>query len=34
LPYPPLGDLPNPGIILRSPALQAGYLPSELRGKP
>jgi len=28
------GDLLNPGIELRSPALQAGYLPSEASGKP
>ena len=27
------GDLPNPGIELRSPALQADALPSELQGK-
>ena len=31
---PPLGDLPNPGIKLRSPALQADSLPSEPPGKP
>ena len=29
-----LGDLPNPGIELRSSALQAGSLPAELPGKP
>ena len=29
LPFPSLGDLPNPGIELRSPALQADSLPSE-----
>ena len=29
-----LGDLPNPGIELGSPALQAGSSPAELRGKP
>ena len=34
LPCPPPGDLPNPGIKLRSPALQAGCLPSEPPGKP
>jgi len=34
LPYPPPGDLPNPGIKLRSPALQADSLPAEPRGKP
>jgi len=28
------GDLPNPGIKPRSPALQADSLPSTLRGKP
>ena len=34
LPCPPLGDLPNPGIEPRSPALQADSLPSEPQGKP
>ena len=34
LPCPPPGDLPNPGIEPRSPALQAGFLPSEPPGKP
>ena len=34
LPCPPPGDLPNPGIKPRSPALQADSLPSELPGKP
>ena len=34
LPWPPPGDLPNPGIELRSPALQADSLPSETWGKP
>ena len=34
LPCPPPGDLPNPGIEPRSPALQADSLPSELPGKP
>ena len=29
LPCPPLGDLPNPGIEPRSPALQADPLPPE-----
>ena len=29
LPFPSPGDLPNPGIELRSPALQADSLPSE-----
>ena len=28
------GNLPNPGIEPRSSALQAGYLPSDLPGKP
>ena len=34
LPFPPPGDLPNPGIELRSPALQADSLPSEPPGTP
>ena len=34
LPCPPPGDLPNPGIEPRSPALQAGSLMSEPPGKP
>ena len=29
LPFPSPGDLPDPGIKLRSPALQADTLPSE-----
>ena len=33
LPFPSLGDFPNPGIKLRSPALQADSLPSEPPGK-
>ena len=33
-PFPSPGDLPNPGIEPRSPALQAGSLPSEPPGKP
>ena len=33
LPSPPPGDLPNPGIELRSPTLQADSLPSEAPGK-
>ena len=33
LPFPSPGDLPDPGIKLRSPALQADSLPTELRGK-
>ena len=32
LPFPPLGDFPNPGIEPRSPTLQAGSLPSESPG--
>ena len=34
LPCPPPGDLPDPGVEPRSPALQADSLPSELPGKP
>ena len=34
LPFPSPGDLPNPGIEPRSPALQADSLPTELQGKP
>ena len=34
LPCPPPGDLPNPGIEPRSPALQVDSLPTELPGKP
>ena len=34
LPCPPPGDLPNPGIEPRSPALRADALPSEPPGKP
>ena len=33
LPFPSLGDLPDPGIELGSPALQADSLPTELPGK-
>ena len=33
-PFPSPGDLLNPGITLRSPALQADSLPSEPPGKP
>ena len=33
LPFPPPGDLPNPGVKPRSPALQADALPSEPPGK-
>jgi len=31
---PSQGDLPNPGIELKSPTLQADALPSEPPGKP
>ena len=34
LPFPSRGDLPNPGIKLGSPALQADSLPSEAPRKP
>ena len=34
LPLPSPGDLPDPGIKPRSPALQADALPSEPPGKP
>ena len=34
LPCPRPGDLPNPGIEPRSPALQMDSLPSEPPGKP
>ena len=34
LPFPSPGDLPNPGIEPRSPALPADSLPSEPPGKP
>ena len=34
LPCPPPGDLPNPGIEPRPPALQADYLPAEPPRKP
>ena len=34
LPFPSPGDLPNPGIDPRSPALQADALPSEPPEKP
>jgi len=33
LPFPSRGDLPDPGIKPRSPALLANSLPSELPGK-
>ena len=34
LPFPLPGNLPDPGIELRSPTLSADILPSELSGKP
>ena len=34
VPFPSPGDLPNPGIEPRSPALQANTLPSEPPKKP
>ena len=34
LPFPSPGDIPNPGIEPRTPALQADALPSEPPGKP
>ena len=34
LPFLSPGDLPDPGIEARSPALQADFLPIELSGKP
>ena len=34
LPFPSSGDLPNPGMEPRSPALQADSLPAETQGKP
>ena len=34
LPFPFPGDLPDPGIEPRSPALQADSLPTEPLGKP
>ena len=34
MPLPSPGDLPDPGIEPRSPALQADALPSEPPGKP
>ena len=34
VPFPSPGDLPDPGIEPRSPALQADTLPSEPPGKP
>ena len=34
LPRPSPGDLPDPGVEPRSPALQVNSLPSEPQGKP
>ena len=34
LPFSSPGDLPNPGIELRSPSLWADFLPSEPQGNP
>ena len=34
LPFPSPGDLPNPGIKPRSPALQADSLPLSYKGSP
>ena len=34
LPFPSPGDLPDPGIKPRSPALQVDSLPAEPSGKP
>ena len=34
LPFPSLGDPPDPGVKPSSPALQADSLPSEAPGKP
>ena len=34
LPFPYPGDLPNPGIEPRFPALEADSLPAEPQGKP
>ena len=34
MPFPSPGNLPNPGIEPRSPALEADFLPAELPGKP
>ena len=33
-PFPSPGDLPNPGIEPKSPALQVDSLPAEPQGKP
>ena len=34
LPFPPPGDLPDPGVEPGSPTMQADALPSEPPGKP
>ena len=34
LPFPPPGDLPDPGIELMSPALARGFFTTEPPGKP
>ena len=34
MPWPPPGDLPDPGIKPRSPALQVDFLPADPQGKP
>ena len=34
LPFPPLGDLPNPGIEPTSSAVAGGFFITELPGKP
>ena len=34
LPFPPPGNLPDPGIEPRAPALHGDSFPSELPGKP
>jgi len=34
LPFPPVGDRPDPGVKLESPTLQADSLQSEPPGKP
>ena len=34
LPFPPPGELPNPGIEPRSPALAGGFFTTEPPGKP
>ena len=32
LPFPPPGDVPNPGIKVASPALAGGFFTTEARG--